>query len=226
MATEMIEKLTDDLEKLDVKNELKLNKKEIDNIIEKSYIELNNIMDNWCKNYEENVSGGKMRWDRGDYIEKFVNFVVNMFNSEYNVNVYAVKGTTDKKELILSGTKIKKKHQVDIHIYKNDIFIAVIECKAYLDSCYYTRACDDFKLFKKFGYDIKKYIFALEDSIKKETKIFTDYIFDNICDDIFYMLDGKRTSNKPIYDKKHKKKINKEKLTYFIKSLQKLLINN
>jgi len=38
------------------------------------------------------------------------------------------------------------------------------------------------------------------------------------------MLDGKRTSTKPVYDKKHKKKINKEKLIYFIKSLQKLLI--
>ena len=30
---------------------------------------------------------------------------------------------------------------------------------------------------------------------------------------------------KPIYDKKHIKKINKEKLTYFIKSLHKLFIN-
>jgi hypothetical protein len=39
------------------------------------------------------------------------------------------------------------------------------------------------------------------------------------------MLDGKRTSTKPIYDKKHKKNINKDKLTYFVKSLQKLLIN-
>jgi len=42
--------------------------------------------------------------------------------------------------------------------------------------------------------------------------------------DIFYMLDGKRTATKPIYDKKYKKKINKDKLNYFIKSLQHLLI--
>ncbi len=33
----------------------------------------------------------------------------------------------------------------------------------YLDSCYYVRACDDFKLFKKFGYNIKTFIFTLED---------------------------------------------------------------
>jgi len=197
---------------------------EIDNIIENSYVELNNVMDSWCKNYDENFSGGKMRGDRGEDIENFVKNVVNMFSTKYGVNVRAVKGNYDKKELKIPGTEIKKDHQVDIHIYKNDIFIAVIECKAYLDSCYYIRACDDFKLFKKFGYDIKKYIFALEDSIKEETKLFTDYETDNVCDDIFYMLDGKRTSTKPVYDKKHKKNINKEKLIYFIKSLQKLLI--
>lgn len=195
----------------------------IEKIIEKCYIELNNIMDNWCKNYDENFSGGKMRGDRGEHIENFVKFVINIFKTEYNINVYAVKGTDDKKELKIPGTEIKKDHQVDIHIYKNDKFIAVIECKAYLDSCYYTRACDDFKLFKKFGYDVKKYIFTLEDSIKEETKMFTDYETDNVCDDIFYILDGKRTSTKPIYDKKHKKNINKTKLSYFVTSLQKLL---
>jgi hypothetical protein len=199
---------------------------ELNNIIEKSYIELTNIMDRWCKNCDENFSGGKMRGIRGGDIENFVKFVINMFNSEYGMNVRAVKGNDDKKELKIPGTEIKKDHQVDIHIYKNDIFIAVIECKAYLDSCYYIRACDDFKLFKKFGYDIKKYIFTLENSIKEETKLFTDYETDNICDDIFYILDGKRSSKKSIYDKNHKKNINRKKLTYFVESLQKLLINN
>lgn len=194
----------------------------INNIIKKSHIEMNTIMDNWCKNYDENFSGGKMRGDRGLCIENFVKFVINMFSSEYDINVRAVKGSDDKKELKIPGTEIKKDHQVDIHIYKNNIFIAIIECKAYLDSCYYTRSCNDFILFKKFGYNIKKYIFALEDSIKEETKQFIDYQTDNVCDGIFYMLDGKRTSTKPVYDKNHKKNINKDKLTYFLKSLEKL----
>jgi hypothetical protein len=197
----------------------------IDTIIESSYSELNNIMDNWCKKHEDNYSGGKMRGDRGEDIETFVKNIIHMIGDLYKVNVCAVKGTTDKKELVLNHNDktIKKDHQVDIHIYKDNVFIAVIECKAYLDSCYYVRACDDFKLFKKFGYEIKQYIFALENSIDENTKIFTDVITDNVCDDIFYMLDGKRTSTKPVYDKKHKKQINKEKLTYFIKTLQKLI---
>jgi hypothetical protein len=200
----------------------------IDIIIENSYIELNNIMNNWCNNYEESFSGGKMRHDRGDDIENFCKNIIKMFGELYNLNIYAIKGKNDKKELSLNHKEniIKKEHQVDIHIYKEDKFIACIECKSYLDSCYYVRACDDFKLFKKFGYNIKNYIFSLENSIDENTKLFTDVITDYVCDDIFYMLDGKRTSSKPIYDKKNKKMINKEKLTYFIKSLRQLLIDN
>jgi len=200
------------------------NTMKINDIIEYSYTELNNIMDNWCKNYDDNFSGGKMRGDRGEHIEKYVKDVIQKFKSIYGVNVWAVTGTDDKKELKIPGTEIKKYHQVDIHIYKDNDFIAVIECKAYLDSCYYIRACDDFKLFKKFGYNVKKYIFTLEDSMKEETKIFTDYETDNVCDNIFYILDGKRTSTKPIYDKKYKKNINIDKLTYFITSLHSLLV--
>ena len=185
-------------------------------------------MDNWCKNYEENVSGGRMRYDRGDDIENFVKNTINMFNKIYKVNVYAIKGINDKKKLVLHHKDkiIHKYHQVDIHIYKEDQFIAVIECKSYLDSCYYVRSCDDFILFKKFGYNVKNYIFSLEDSIDENTKLFTDAVKDNICDDIFYMLDGKRSSSKPVYDKKYKKTLNKENLSYLIKTLQQLLISN
>jgi hypothetical protein len=198
----------------------------INNIIEHSYNELNSIMENWCKCYDENFSGGKMRGDRGDDIENFVKNVIKMFVTTYGIRVDALKGSNDKKELVLNHNNkiIKKDHQVDIHIYKDDVFIAVIECKAYLDSCYYVRACDDFRLFKKFGYNVKNYIFSLENSIDENTKLFTDVVTENVCDDIFYMLDGKRTSTKPIYDKKHKKIINKEKLTYFIQSMYILLV--
>ena len=196
-------------------------------IEEQCYEELTNVMDTWCKNCEdESFSGGKMRGDRGEHIENFVKNVIHMFRNVYGVNVRAIKGDQDKKKLKIPGTDLKKDHQVDIHIYKNDVFVAVIECKSYLDSCYYVRTCDDFKLFKKFGYDVKKFIFALENSINEETKKFIDYESDYICDDIFYMLDGKRRASKPIYNKKYQKSINKEHLSYFVKSLQHLLIDS
>lgn len=183
--------------------------------------QLSDIFTKWCGNCTNNCSGGEMRKQRGDDIELFVRDTINNIGKKLGVNLIAKKGIDDKKELIIyiENKKIKKQHQVDIHIYLNEIFIAVIECKSYLDSCYYVRACDDFRLFKKFEYYVKKYIFVLENSIKDETKIFTDHVNDNICDNVFYILDGKRSSSCPIYNPIFKKEINKINLNIFIDSI-------
>lgn len=196
-------------------------------IVENSIIKLNIIMDNWCKSYKENFSGGKMRYDRGDDIEKFVIYLVMLFKTVYDVNVSAVIGNTDKKTLEkeVKGITIKKDHQVDVHIYLNGKFAAVIECKAYLDVANYTRACNDFNYFKKFNIPVKSYVFSLEDAIREETRMFIDHSNDYSCDGVFYILDGKRNGSKPIYIEEYKKIINEEKLTCFVKSLQELLIN-
>ncbi len=191
---------------------------------------LQNIMNNWCQNHRECFEGGKMRGDRGDMIEEFVIYVIEQIAKEGKtreppIDIHAIKGSNDKKTLNIPGTNLTKDHQVDVHVYKNDQFIAVIECKAYLDSCYYTRACNDFALFKKFGYHVTSFLFALEDSIKEETKQFTDYETDYICNDIFFLLDGKRSSSKPIYDEKYKKPINKEKFARFVNTLRSLLLD-
>ena len=202
-----------------------MNYKELKDIIKDNAInQLNIIMDNWCKNYNNNYTGGKMRCERGNDIEKYTIDVINNIGKILKINLIAINGNKDKKDLkiITKDKEFIKKHQVDIHIYLDEIFIAVIECKAYLDSCYYVRACDDFKLFKKFGYNIKNYIFTLENSIDEDTIIFTDYINDNICDNIFYMLDGKRSSINPIYNSKFKKSINLNNLNNFIEVIYSL----
>lgn len=180
--------------------------------------ELQTLMNKWCTLYETEYSGGSMRSSRGNDIEEFVIKLVHKIGTEKNVNLVAKNGKFDKKEckVILPTKEIKKDHQVDVHVYLNNSFILAIECKAYLDSCYYDRACNDFALFKKFDYNVKKVIFALEDSIDKDTKIFMDYTHNNICDGVFYMLDGKRSSSKPIYDKTCKKEINPEKVATFV----------
>jgi len=190
-----------------------------ENILQTAETEMTKIMDDWCNNYANSCSGGEMRANRGSDIEKFVRSIINKTGELLNIDLIAKCGNEDKKDLAINlpdGRKIIKQHQVDVHIYLNGAFIAVIECKAYLDSCYYVRACDDFKLFEKFEYNVKNYVFTLENSIDEETKIFTDFITENICDDVFYILDGKRSSTKPIYDVKHKKTINVKSLTKFI----------
>ena len=188
-------------------------------VIQESAIEIDNMIDEWCKSNANGCSGGEMRDKRGSDIEKFVRATVNKIGKLSNINLRALRGQDDKKDLTIdlpNGKKLTKQHQVDVHIYLNDEFIAVVECKAYLDSCYYVRACDDFKLFKKFDYKVKNYVFTLENAISEDTKLFTDFINEDICDNIFFILDGKRTSSKPVYDVKHKKSINKNELTKFI----------
>ena len=185
---------------------------------ENAKVELQRVMDEWCNTHSNNFSGGKMRSDRGDGIETYVRNLINNLGNILNIDLVAKRGSDDKKDLVinLSEKQITKKHQVDIHVYLNGNFIAVIECKAYLDSCYYVRACEDFKLFKKFGYNVRNMVFTLENSIDEDTKLFTDHTTDNICGNVFYILDGKRVSTKPIYDAKFKKLINTNNLYEFI----------
>jgi len=161
-----------------------------------------------------------MRKKRGSDIETFVCTTINKVGEIFKIDLHARRGNDDKKDLIIDlqdGKKLTKQHQVDIHIYRNGVFVGAIECKAYLDSCYYVRACDDFKMFKKFDYNVKYCIFVLENAIAEDTKKFIDFMNENICDEIFYILDGKRTSSKPVYDMEHTKPINKNVLTNFIK---------
>jgi len=182
--------------------------------------ELTKIMDEWCKINDTSFTGGKMREKRGADIETFVRTMIHKIGEELGIDFIARRGTEDKKDLIanIHGKKITKKHQVDVHIYLKGEFIAVIECKSYLDSCYYVRACDDFRLFKTFGYKVKNYIFSLENAMDENTKLFTDFASETNCD-IFYLVDGKRTSSKPIYVEKYKKPINKIKLTKWIEAM-------
>ncbi len=224
-----IDNIINQLSNLDITNNENIEEEKnenIEEIVKTLNIELNNILEKWCNKHSNNCSGGEMRSNRGGDIEEFVKKCIDIISLKFNVNIKAYKGVNDKKNLsfIYNNKNICKEHQVDIHIYKDDIFIAVIECKSYLDSCYYVRACDDFKLFKKFNYNIKNYIFSLENSIDNDTKIFIDHINDNICDKIFYILDGKRNSLKPIYDIKYIKKVNTSKLKEFVEEIISLII--
>ena len=199
-----------------------------ENAVQSAEMELSVMMDEWGKLNANGCSGGEMRNKRGADIELFVRTSINKIGELLNVDLHALCGNSDKKDLIINrpdGKQQIKQHQVDVHVYRNGIFVAVIECKSYLDSCYYVRACDDFKMFKRFDYKIKNYIFTLENAISDDTKIFIDYVSEDICDNIFYMLDGKRTSSKPVYDIKHKKSINKTELTKFIDFIFALAMN-
>jgi site-specific DNA-methyltransferase (adenine-specific) len=192
----------------------------MEEFIDECCIDLDLIIHEWKKNI--NISEGKMRSIRGSDIENFVLDTVNKIGLACDTKLYAKNGNKDQK--ILENGSVSKKHKLDIHIYKNDIFDSVIECKSYLDSCYYSRACHDFKIFDKFGYNLKYYIFSLEDSINDETKLFTDIIYDNICNDIFFCVDGKRSSRKPLF--KQTANCNRQAISRFVKTFWEEKIQN
>ena len=182
---------------------------------------LEGVMTGWRKSHSANCSGGKMRGDRGEDIETFVRDAIAMIREVTGKDIIAKKGSTDQKDLVLiiDGQPIRKQHQVDVHLYVEGAFRCVIECKAYLDSCYYVRACDDFRLFRRFDFPLTHYIVALENSIDSDTRRFHDHVTDHICHDVFFLLDGKRSSSKPVYDDRFPKKTNRTKMTQFVDAL-------
>ena len=196
-----------------------------DCVVSEMTYRLEELMEKWNTDHSNGVSGGAMRAARGADIETFVRDCINFIGKNENVNLHAKRGSDDYKLLEIKNGNgvIKKKHQIDVHVYLNDNFVAVIECKSYLEHCMYVRACDDFKIFKKFDYTLKNCIFAMEESINTESKIFTDLVNENICDYSFIMLDGKRSSSKSIYDPRFKKDINKTSIASFIDFIYNLI---
>ena len=166
------------------------------------------------------VGGGAIRSARGELVEGMIDIICE------SIGLTAKKGTTDMQTVTIErgGKVFNLQHQVDRHIYRDDKLVAIVECKAYLDSCYYVRACSDFKRMKIAHPDIRCFVFALENSISEESKVFTDVETDDVCDGVFYMCDGKRSSSKPIYEKKYYKAINPDKFAEFISTMQSLLL--
>jgi hypothetical protein len=169
---------------------------------------------------DSTLGGGAIRSGRGELVEGMIDIICQ------DIGLLSKKGTTDMQTITINraGKVFSLEHQVDRHIYKGDTLIAIVECKAYLDSCYYVRACSDFKRMKIAHPDIKCYIFALENSISESSKVFTDVETDDVCDGVFYMCDGKRSSSKPIYKKEFYKTINETSFNAFVDTMKSLLL--
>ena len=56
-------------------------------VIQESAIEIDNMIDEWCKSNANGCSGGEMRDKRGSDIEKFVRATVNKIGKLSNINL-------------------------------------------------------------------------------------------------------------------------------------------
>jgi len=105
----------------------------------------------------------------------------------------------------------------DIHFKLNGLELLFIECKTYLDKCYLDRANSDLSHLKKSFNESYCFIISLE----KATPDNVEYFFMDqwFIDGIYYLLDGIRSSKKPIWKSEFKKEINKDKLSLLISDL-------
>ena len=163
--------------------------------------------------------GGAIRGSRGTLVENMIDIICHSLGIEVRI------GTSDLQTITImhKDREYRCEHQVDRHLYAKGKLIAIVECKAYLDSCYYVRASSDFKRMKMAHPSVKAFVFALENSISENALVFTDADFDNSCDGIFYMCDGKRSSSKPIYKKEFAKPLNRKSFDAFVTTLRTLL---
>lgn len=170
---------------------------------------------NTSYNELENVNGGgEIRAARGNSTEEIVDIVCRYFRETLGLNLESRVGKNDEQTITVRGCT--KKHQVDRHIYFNGRLVLVVEVKAYLDACYYTRACSDFKVMRLGHPTVKTVLLTLENGVADDAIIFTDAVFDNVCDKICYLCNGKRSSAKPMYKTEFRKPIEKEGLKSFI----------
>ncbi len=161
-------------------------------------------------------SGGAVRAQTGKLVESLAELI---WATE-------TKGTVKKESYQISnpvGDKLQ--FSVDKHCYSvNGKLKLILECKAYLDRCFLARADHDISMIKlglgRENRGVKFGILALENAAADDALNF--YLGHNNIDEIFFLLDGKRTSSKPIWDEAHRKSMNPQLLKEFVGYVQKL----
>ena len=161
-------------------------------------------------------TGGIIRKMRGEFVERLVDDIVTTIALYLPDHHISCKTGTHDLIKIRSKSGMVKHHQTDRHIYVNGRLACVVECKSYLDACYYTRTCCDFMLFKKYDKNVKCIVLSMENGMNENTQIFYDDMFHRVVDEVIHVCDGKRCSSKPIYKAEYFKPLNKNNLTNFI----------
>lgn len=148
---------------------------------------------------KQNNTGGKIRQAMGDLGEDLSALAWMEIAKIYSDIEKPTKPKKGEKNQIKCVNKNGNEFfaHVDKHCYINGKFILAIEAKSYLDSCYYYRASNDFRLLKLY-FDKKLIciVVSIEDAAKEESKKFIED--ENCVDKTFILTDGKRSSAKPI----------------------------
>lgn len=177
------------------------------------YETLNSIVQQYCDLAWEANEGGKRRKIMGDLGEEVAQKIFE-YCLNTNIKNSKVYRGSDKKIMCKIDDSAYFEAQVDKHVEIDNVLRIICEAKTYLDKTYVERASSDFHLIRKYntttGIKIFTYIISLQDCVKKETLEF--FMRDGHIDNVFFLMDKKRTGTKPIWDPSHRKTINLDKL--------------
>jgi hypothetical protein len=176
--------------------------------------ELNLIVDEYCNRAWNANEGGKRRKIMGDLGEEISRRIIEFCLNVLNVKNFKVYTGSKKKIMCKIDDDAYFKVQVDKHVEIDNNLRIICEAKTYLDKTYTERANADFSLIRKYNTIGDKKIFSciisLQDCIKKETLSF--FMRDGHIDNVFFLMDLKRSAIKPIWNPKFRKTINLDKL--------------
>lgn len=196
----------------------RLNHKIINKIVDKIINFYEKRLSIISKYSNKNNTGGKIRQSMGDLGEDLSALIWTEIAKIYaNIErpIKPKKGETDKIKCLNKKGDSYDAH-VDRHCYIGDRFILAIEAKSYLDSCYYYRASNDFRLLKSYTDNrLICIVVSIEDAAKRESKNFIED--EKWIDKTFILADGKRSSAKPIWKKEFRKTLNPKKVNSLIK---------
>ena len=95
-----------------------------------------------------------------------------------------------------------------------------------MDKPYLERASQDFSIIRKYNGKedkIYSYVISLQDAVKKQTLNF--FMKDGHIDYVFFLMKGKRSPIKPIWDPKFRKEIDLDSLYKCISTITNNLLN-
>lgn len=189
-----------------------------------SHFDMQSLYDKYEKKHKDfhlgslgNLNEGAVRFERGCYVENLIDDLwldIGLLKQKEHT-------TNNKKHLVKS---VSKKYTInkalDRNCYSNNILKAMIECKAYVDSCYLERADNDSKVLEEGGYVVPKVVVGLENACSFEALNF--WLERKNLENVFFLVEGKRSSSKPIYKKEYYKNLSFEKFSKLCNWLYKL----
>ena len=154
----------------------------------------------------------------------------------FDVNNYYQRYNNDSSLDIIKSKRssIKYDFGTDDHIFIDNNFVLAIECKAYTESAMLKRIIYDRKLLHEFSPNTKYILLQFESALGGDFELCSKSIFGSNQYHVFMsreetnievitLLEGRRSSERPIHRREHRKALKAEHVLYAIKVIAKTL---